>query len=179
MRKSLLIAALLGSATSLGAQATPSVDPAIKRIWSLGMDSSWTPRLAQSLLDSLGPRLLGSPNMAAAQSWVIQTLGGWGIDAKNEQFGTWRGWRRGYSHIDLIEPRVRTLEATMLGFSPGTNKKDKVAETVILPRFADSTEFVQWLPAGQGQAGARVGAAGPRAAPRTHGKNGAPGVGGA
>ena len=151
MRKSLLIAALLGSATSLLAQATPSVDPAIKRIWSLGMDSSWTPRLAQVLLDSLGPRLLGSPDMHAAQEWAIGTLGGWGIEAKHEQFGTWRGWRRGYSHIDLIAPRVRTLEGTMLGFSPGTKRKNRVAETVILPHFADSTAFVKWLPQAKGK----------------------------
>jgi hypothetical protein len=150
MRKSLFVAAMLGGALTLGAQTAPA-NPAIQRIWSLGMDSSQTQRLAQALLDSLGPRLLGSPDMKAAQNWAVQMLGNWGIDAKNEEFGTWRGWRRGYSHIDLIAPRVRTLEGTMLGFSPGTKKKDKVAETVILPHFADSTEFVKWLPAVKGK----------------------------
>ena len=150
MRRSLLIVALAAGAATLSAQGAPA-EQAIQRIWTLGMDSSQTPRLAQQLLDSLGPRLLGSPDMAAAQNWAIKTLGGWGISARNEQFGTWRGWRRGYSHIDLIAPRVRTLEGMMLGFSPGTDKKDKVAETVVLPHFADSTEFVQWLPAVQGK----------------------------
>ncbi|MBI2406846.1 MAG: M20/M25/M40 family metallo-hydrolase [Gemmatimonadetes bacterium] len=151
MRRSLLLVALLAGASSLRAQGAPATDAAIQRIWTLGMDSSQTPRLAQQLLDSLGPRLLGSPDMKRAQDWAIKTLGGWGIDAKHEQFGTWRGWRRGYSHIDLIAPRVRTLEGMMLGFSPGTNKKDKVAETLVLPHFADSTEFVKWLPAVKGK----------------------------
>ncbi len=151
MRKSLVAVALLGSALTLHAQNAPATDAAIRRIWSLGMDSSQAPRLAQVLLDSLGPRLLGSPDMRAAQDWVIQTLGSWGVEAKLENFGTWRGWRRGYSHIDLIAPRLRTLEGTMLGFSPGTKKKNKVAATIILPLFKDSIEFAQWLPNAKGK----------------------------
>ena len=39
----------------------------------------------------------------------------------------------------------------MLGFSPGTNRKDLTAPTIILPRFADSTEFVAWLPQAKGK----------------------------
>lgn len=39
----------------------------------------------------------------------------------------------------------------MLGFSPGTGGKDLTAATVILPRFADSTEFVKWLPSARGK----------------------------
>ncbi|HEY3287982.1 MAG TPA: M20/M25/M40 family metallo-hydrolase [Gemmatimonadaceae bacterium] len=151
MRRTLLIAALVASAASLRAQGAPTADAAIQRIWTLGMDSSQAPRLAQVLLDSLGPRLLGSPDMAAAEAWAMNTLGSWGIEANRENFGTWRGWRRGYSHIDLIAPRVRTLEGMMLGFSPGTKGKDKIAETIILPHFADSTEFVKWLPAVKGK----------------------------
>ena len=34
----------------------------------------------------------------------------------------------------------------MLGYSPGTGKKDVIATTIILPIFNDSTEFVKWLP---------------------------------
>lgn len=151
MRRSLVIVALIASAASLCAQDTLATSPAIQRIWTLGMDSSHAPRLAQVLLDSLGPRLLGTPDMEAAQAWAMNTLGGWGIETNNETFGTWRGWRRGHSHIDLIAPRVRTLEGTMLGFSPGTRKRDKVAETVILPLFKDSTEFQQWLPSVKGR----------------------------
>ena len=151
MRRSLILVALIAGAASLRAQGAPAADAAIQRIWTLGTDSSQAPRLAQQLLDSLGPRLLGSPDMKRAQDWAIKTLGEWGIEAKHEQFGTWRGWRRGYSHIDLIAPRVRSLEGMMLGFSPGTNKKDKVAETVVLPLFADSAEFVKWLPAVKGK----------------------------
>ena len=129
----------------------PSDDPVIKRIWSIGMDSSRTKQLAQVLFDSVGPRLTGSPGMKAASDWVISQYKAWGIDARREEYGTWRGWRRGVSHIDLMAPRVRSLEGTMLAWSPGTNNRPVNAEAIILPKFADSTEFVKWLPQAKGK----------------------------
>ncbi len=133
------------------AQSAPTDDAVLKRIWALGMDSSQTMRLSQVLFDSIGPRLTGTPNAKGANDWLVRTYQGWGIDARNEQWGKWRSWRRGYSHIDLVAPRVRSLEGTMLGFSPGTGGKDVTAATIILPRFADSTEFVKWLPTARGK----------------------------
>jgi carboxypeptidase Q len=130
----------------------PSDDAVIKRIWSVGMDSSWTMKLGQVFLDSIGPRLTGSPGMKSASDWVIKQYQSWGIEAKAEQYGTWRGWRRGYSHIDLIAPRVRTLEGTMLGWSPGTNKQDLDADVIVLPALADSNAFKAWLPQVRGKA---------------------------
>ena len=84
-------------------------DPVLRRIWAIESDSSQLPRLAQALFDSLGPRLTASPGMTAAQNWLIATYTGWGVTARKEQYGTWRGWRRGKTHIDLVSPRVRTL----------------------------------------------------------------------
>lgn len=144
-------ALLLTPRFPLAAQTFPTDDPVLKRIWAIGMDSSQTNRLAQALFDSIGPRLTGTPGQKRGNDWLVQTYKSWGIDARNEKWGTWRGWRRGYSHIDLIEPRVRTLEGTMLGYSPGTGKKDFTATTLILPRFADTTEFVKWLPSVKGK----------------------------
>jgi hypothetical protein len=139
--------AFLTALTSASAQT----DPVIQRIWRLGMDSSRVEFLAARLFDSIGPRLTGTPNMRSAQQWLVKNYTSWGIDAKVEQYGTWRGWRRGYSHVDLVAPRQRTLDATMLGWSPGTGKIDVEATTIILPKFADSTEFVKWLPQVKGK----------------------------
>jgi hypothetical protein len=129
----------------------PTNDPVLRHIWAIGMDSSQTGQLAQVLLDSIGPRLTGTPGMTAASDWVISQYRSWGIDARRDQYGTWRGWRRGVSHIDLVEPRVRSLEGTMLGWSPGTNGRPVTAEAIILPGFTDSTEFVRWLPQARGK----------------------------
>jgi len=134
-----------------GAQYPSQTDPMIRRIRSIAIDSSYTERLAHTLFDSLGPRLTGSPGHKRANDWLVNTYRSWGIEARNEKIGTWRGWRRGYSHIDLISPRVRSLEGTMLAYSPGTGRKDLAATTVILPRFSDSTEFVKWLPSARGK----------------------------
>jgi carboxypeptidase Q len=41
-------------------------------------------------------------------------------EARNEQFGEWRGWERGITHVDMISPRVVTLEAMQLAWSPPT-----------------------------------------------------------
>jgi len=145
---------ILSAAVALPAQQMttfPTSDPVIQRIWRLGMDSSWAPKLAQTLLDSIGPRLTASPGHHAAGDWVVKMYKEWGIEAKKEQYGTWRGWRRGVSHIDLVQPRARSLEGTMLAWSPGTRGRPVTAEAIVLPKFADSTEFVRWLPQARGK----------------------------
>lgn len=155
------LALLVPGPRALGAQqanrlpavplAFPTDDAVLRHIWSLGMDSSRTAQLAQVLLDSIGPRLTGSPGMTAASDWVIGQYRAWGIDARRDQYGTWRGWRRGTSHVDLVQPRVRSLEGTMLAWSPGTNGRPVTAEAIVLPSFTDSTAFARWLPQARGK----------------------------
>jgi hypothetical protein len=147
----LVAGAALALTSAAGEAQSTSTDAAIQRIWRLGIDSSQVQHLAQQLFDSLGPRLMGSPNIKAAQNWLVKNYKAWGVDAKLDQYGTWRGWRRGTSHVDLISPRTRTLDATMLGWSPGTGGKDVDAEPIVLPKFKDSTEFVRWLPQAKGK----------------------------
>ncbi len=108
-------------------------------------------KLAHELLDGIGPRLVGTPQMKQANDWAIEKYKGWGIDARNEKWGEWRGWERGISHIDMVYPRVRTLEGTQLAWSPSTNGKTVTAELVIIPDLADSTAFQKWLPAVKGK----------------------------
>jgi hypothetical protein len=151
-----LSAVLVTTAVAQGPFGQPSgfaVENAVlRRIWAIGTDSSQLPHLAQVLMDSLGPRLTASPGMEAAQNWVVATYTAWGIPARKEQYGTWRGWRRGKTHIDLVAPRARTLEGTMLAWSPATPRGRPVrAPVVILPDVADSAGFVAWLPQAKGK----------------------------
>lgn len=146
--------ALIAGAVPARAQSAtkfPTNDATLERIWRLGMDSSHVQSLSQALFDSVGPRLTGSPGLLAASNWVIGQYKAWGIDAKREQYGTWRGWKRGTSHIDLVGPRTRSLEGTMLAWSPGTKGAPVTAEAIVLPKFRDSTEFVKWLPQAKGK----------------------------
>ncbi len=143
-----LVATLLAWTPSLEAQTYTVDDPVIERMWQEGMENSEAMALAQVLMDSIGPRLTGTPEYEAAQAWLLSTYQSWGVDARNEQYGTWMGWERGITHIDLVEPRVRSLQGMNLAWSPGTKKK---ADVILLPDFADSASFVAWLPQVKGR----------------------------
>ncbi len=151
MRLRHVVAALIVPFAGAAAQTYPTNDPVIRRIWDEGMtDRSQATRLAQVLSDSIGPRLSGSPGYAAATDWVAARYAEWGITARKERYGTWRGWRRGYTHFDLIAPRVRTLEGLILAWSPGTTRPVE-GDVVTLPELADSTAARAWLPSVRGK----------------------------
>jgi len=144
-RAPLLLAMALG-ASSAGAQTFPTDDPVIQEMWEQGMgDGSQVFDLAQALVDSIGPRLMGSPAYSQAADWLMARYADWGIDAERQEYGTWTGWERGYTHIDLVSPRVRTLEGMMLAWSPGTDGPVE-ADVVLMPHFASRAEFDAWLP---------------------------------
>ena len=129
-----------------GAAPRPINDPVLQRLWRLGMDSSRVEPLAQALLDSIGPRLTASPGHRAGNDWLVAQYQAMGVAARNERYGTWRAWRRGVSHADLVAPRVRSLEGMMLAWSPGTGGKPVQAPVVVLPKAADSAAFAAMGP---------------------------------
>jgi carboxypeptidase Q len=145
MAKLLVITALC-TGTAGFAQTNPVVNNIIKE----ETDNSQVEKLAHELLDGIGPRLVGTPQMEKAGKWALDKYKGWGITARYEKWGEWRGWERGVSHIDMVYPRAKSLEGTQLAWSPGM-KKPVTAELVILPEFADSTAFKAWLPAVKGK----------------------------
>jgi hypothetical protein len=116
-------------------------DPVIQRMWAEGMERSQAATYAQRLLDSVGPRLTGSPGLKAGNDWLVATYRDLGITARNERWGTWNSWRRGIGHIDLVAPRVRSLEGMMLAWSPGTGGQPVEAEVVILPETETPEAF--------------------------------------
>ena len=147
----IVVAALLAPAGA-AAQSFPTDNPVLRGIWQEGTENSQVEALTQVLNDSLGPRLTGSPNLKAASDWVIGTYGSWGVPARAEQYGTWLGWRRGVSHLDLLSPRVRSLNAMTLAWSPATPRSRPVeGPVVVLPDLADSAAYAQWLPQVKGK----------------------------
>ena len=81
----------MATAASARAQNLSVKDPVLERMWTLGMDSSQTWELAQTLMDSIGPRLTGTPLLKRGNDWLVSTYQKWGIEARNEQYGTWAG----------------------------------------------------------------------------------------
>ena len=143
-----LLALSSAQAQEIPTLGAPTPDPVVKRIYEEGMQRSQAARLAQVLMDSIGPRLTGSPQNRAANEWLVRTYTAWGIPARNEKYGTWRDWSRGQSRLELTAPRVRTLEATQLAWSPATPSAGVTGDVVILPVYGepmDSAAFSRWL----------------------------------
>ena len=108
-------------------------------------------QLAHELFDGIGPRLVGTPQMEEARDWALAKYAGWGIHAEAQNWGVWRGWERGISHIDMVSPRVRTLEATQLAWCPGMGNKTVTSGLVILPDLPDSAAYAAWMPTVKGK----------------------------
>jgi hypothetical protein len=143
-------AAALATVQPATSQAFRNDDPVIRQMWTLGMEQSQTEDLAQYLTDFIGPRLAGSPNLDAAADWALAKYEEWGVPARKEVYGTWEGWQSGITHVDLVAPRVQTLEAELLAWSPGTDGPME-AEVVVLPEFSSEADAAQWLPSVQGK----------------------------
>jgi len=122
----------------------PVDDPVIKSIWDVGMEGSHVYSLAQTLADSIGPRLPGSPNFDAGADWVLQRFAEWGMEGRKEEYGTWKAWERGTTTVDLLKPRVRSLDGLMLAWSPGTDGP-VTGEVVTLPDISTPAQFQEFL----------------------------------
>jgi hypothetical protein len=140
--KPLALGMVLCSSIATAQSSNPVIDAIMKEETS----NSQLEKLAHELFDGVGPRLVGTPQMKQANDWAVAKYKSWDIPARNEKWGEWRGWERGISHIDMVSPRVKSLEGTQLAWSPGMGKKTVTAEVIILPDLADSVAFQQWLP---------------------------------
>ncbi len=144
MNKNLKLAcwALFSMTITVNAQDTDTVvDNMVKE----ATENSQLEPLAHHLLDVIGPRLTGTPQLKQANDWIVDTYKKWGIGAENQQWGEWKAWDRGITHIDLISPRVQTLDGMQLAWNPSTGPKGVTAEAVIMPMFNTKDDFTSWL----------------------------------
>lgn len=126
-------------------------DIVIENIVKEANENSQLEKLGHELMDVVGPRLVGTPQMKQANDWAVAKFQSWGVDARNEKWGEWRGWERGITHIDMVYPRVQTLKGTQLAWNPGTSDKGVTAELVVLPMVNNEEEFKNWLPSVKGK----------------------------
>ena len=139
----LLCLFVLASGTAQETAAEQQTAALVAQIEKEAVENSQLETLAHQLMDVIGPRLVGTPQMNKAHEWAVATFKEWGIPAENEQWGTWRGWERGICHIDLLEPRVVSLHGRQLAWSPSTPAKGITADLITLPEVADSLAFAR------------------------------------
>src|SRR5699024_5308604 len=121
-------------------------DQKVQDIVNEATDNSHLKGLAHELMDVIGPRLVGTPQMKEAHDWDVDKFDSWDMSARNEEWGEWKGWERGITHIDLLEPRVVSLDGMQLAWSPATPDSGVKGAIVTIPDVADSMAFQQWLP---------------------------------
>lgn len=118
----------------------------VQQIVEMAENDSHLEQLGHELIDVIGPRLVGTPQMQQAHDWAVERFSEWGITARNEQYGEWRGWERGITHIDMVHPRVVSLDGMQLAWSPPTPEGGVTAELIIIPEVENVEEFREWLP---------------------------------
>ncbi|HET6934212.1 MAG TPA: M20/M25/M40 family metallo-hydrolase [Candidatus Angelobacter sp.] len=88
-----------------------------------GFRNSKVMELASGLMDQIGPRLTGSPNMKRANEWTRDKLAEFGlVNAHLEPWSPFgRGWANEYVNVRMTSPDVAPLLAYAKAWTPGTN----------------------------------------------------------
>ena len=140
--KKILYIWVLSIFTFLNAQNT---DEVVEKMIDEVYNNSQVEKLSHELFDVIGPRLVGTPQMKNAHDWAVNKYESWGIKSYLHEWGVWRGWERGITHIDMLKPRVRTLAGRQLAWSPSTSKRGVTAELTKVPQINNKEDFDEWL----------------------------------
>jgi hypothetical protein len=116
--------AIFTLATALNCSAQEKVDlETISKIRYEGFHNSKIMEIATGLMDQIGPRLTGSPNVKKANQWTRDKLTEFGLANSHleawEPFG--RGWANEYINVRMTSPDIATLIAYSKAWTPGTD----------------------------------------------------------
>ena len=119
-----LVALLLVPCSHVAVWSQEKVDlEMISRIRYEGFRNSKVMELASGLIDGVGSRLTGSPNLKRANEWTRDQLASFGLaNAHLESWGPFgRGWSNEYVNARMTSPDVAPLIAYAKAWTPGTN----------------------------------------------------------
>lgn len=147
MKKIVRVAGLIASLSLLSAIAwsqekQEKVDlETITRIRYEGFHNSKVMDFATGLMDSIGERLTGSPNMKRANEWTRDQLAAMGLsNAHLEPWGPFgRGWANQYVNVRMTSPDIAPLLVYAKAWTPGTN--GVVTGKCIRVNIADKNDF--------------------------------------
>ena len=105
------------------AQSSDAPDLAMyARIRDEGTARSQVMRFAAELMDGIGPRLTGSPNLEQAVAWALATMkAAGGNNVRRESWGDFgMGWQQRNVWARLVEPDMHNFVASAAPWSPPT-----------------------------------------------------------
>jgi carboxypeptidase Q len=115
----------------------------LTRIIDEGFNHSEIPVTASYLTDRIGGRLTNSPQMRAAEKWTQDKFREWGLSnvhAEGFEFG--RGWSIERIEARLVAPRVLTLRAIPVAWTPST--QGSLRSEIIVAPINRERDFEKW-----------------------------------
>jgi hypothetical protein len=109
-----------------------------------GLEHSHVMDYAGGLVDGIGPRLTGSPNMAKANAWTRDQLTKMGcVNAHLEDWGEFgMGWQQINTWVRMVEPDTAIFVAQATPWSPSSNGPVKgEAVLVVINDDADIAKY--------------------------------------
>jgi len=125
--------------------ATESLDLAMyQRIRDEGLNHSHVMEFASALMDGIGPRLTGSPNVKKANEWTRDTLTKTGLEnAHLEDWGEFGlGWQQLNTWARMVTPDTAVLIVQATPWSPSTS--GPVTGDVVPVKIEDDKDFDQY-----------------------------------
>jgi hypothetical protein len=122
--------------------ATESLDLAMyQKIRDEGLNHSHVMEFATALMDGIGPRLTGSPNLAKANAWTRDTLTKIGLEnARLEDWGEFGlGWQQLNTWARMVTPDTAVLIVQATPWSPST--AGPVTGDVVFVSIQDEKDF--------------------------------------
>ena len=136
--------ALAAVTTAMAAQSVgdaPDLD-AYRRIREEGLKRSQVMTIATELVDGIGPRLTGSPNLARAVAWSQDRLRRIGLDeVRTDSWGVFGvGWRQRNAWLRMVEPDTAPFIVHAAPWSPAT-RGPITGDVIALRGFNDDSQF--------------------------------------
>jgi hypothetical protein len=115
-----------------------------ERIRDEGLNHSHVMEFATALMDGIGPRLTGSPNLAKANAWTRDTLTKIGLDnAHLEDWGEFGlGWQQLNTWARMVTPDTAVLIVQATPWSPATS--GPVTGDVVFVNIQSEKDFDQY-----------------------------------
>ena len=143
--KRVTIFLLLAVISLPGLEAGEPVDlQVVSKIRAEGLNNSKVKETLHQLTDVHGPRLTGSPGLAAASAWCRDRLAEWGlVNSELEAWGEFgQGWSLESFSLNMTAPYYSPLIAYPKAWTPGT--RGRVEATPILIEASNPEELKQY-----------------------------------
>ncbi len=139
------------SSTSTPDSESRSDSDAVSRIVGAAMTRGGASAFLETLTDSVGARVTGSPQCRSAADLILASLRQAGLDSAHfEEYPLESRWQRGPASAAVVAPVTRALTVTSYGWVPGTAKAPGTSEKLEASLFDLGNIAALQIPASAG-----------------------------